>query len=152
MNSKDLVAHYLTDNEQGMKNLITWFLNEVMQKEATEQAGADKYERTGSRKTYRNGTRSRSAPLSRSKDTTSAPLLSMWKESIPFCSAKIKDPFSIKGHITQIIVHIGLKVPTALDHPDCWHVHRMIKITVREIGHNSWICIYSCHIKHNALD
>ena len=60
MNSKDLVAHYLTDNEQGMKNLITWFLNEVMQKEAAEQAGADKYERTGSRRTYRNGTRSRS--------------------------------------------------------------------------------------------
>jgi len=60
MNSKDLVAHYLTDNEQGMKNLITWFLNEIMQKEATEQAGADKYERTVSRKAYRNGTRSRS--------------------------------------------------------------------------------------------
>jgi hypothetical protein len=34
INTKDLVAHYLTDNEQGMKNLITWFLNEVMQKEA----------------------------------------------------------------------------------------------------------------------
>jgi len=60
MNSKDLVAHYLTDNEQGMKDLITWFLNEVMQREALEQAGADKYERTGTRRTYRNGTRSRS--------------------------------------------------------------------------------------------
>jgi transposase-like protein len=60
MNSKDLVAHYLTDNEQGMKNLITWFINEVMQREAAEQAGADKYERTGSRRTFRNGTRSRS--------------------------------------------------------------------------------------------
>ncbi len=58
MNSEELVAHYLTDNEQGMKNLITWFLNEVMQKEAAEQVGADKYERTGSRCAYRNGTRS----------------------------------------------------------------------------------------------
>jgi putative transposase len=38
-----------------MKNLITWFLNEVMQREALEQAGADKYERTGTRRTYRNG-------------------------------------------------------------------------------------------------
>jgi putative transposase len=60
MNSKDLVAHYLTDNEEGMKNLITWFLNEVMQREAEEQAGAGKYERTGTRQTYRNGKRSRS--------------------------------------------------------------------------------------------
>jgi len=60
MNSKDLVADYLTDNEQGMKSLITWFLNEVMQREAAELAGAGRYERTGSRRTYRNGTRSRS--------------------------------------------------------------------------------------------
>jgi putative transposase len=60
MNSKDLVADYLIDNQEGMKNLITWFLNEVMQREAEEQAGASKYERTGSRRTYRNGTRSRS--------------------------------------------------------------------------------------------
>jgi len=41
MNSKDLVAHYLTNNEQGMKDLITWFLNEVMQSEALKQAGAE---------------------------------------------------------------------------------------------------------------
>ena len=39
MNSKDLVVIYLTDNEEGMKNLITWFLNEVMQREADELAG-----------------------------------------------------------------------------------------------------------------
>ena len=52
MNSKDLVVNYLTDNEEGMKNLITWFLNEVMQREADELAGATRYERTGSRRTY----------------------------------------------------------------------------------------------------
>jgi len=39
-NNKDLVADYLIDNQEGMKNLITWFLNEVMQREATEQDGA----------------------------------------------------------------------------------------------------------------
>ena len=60
MNSKDLVVNYRTDNEEGMKNLITWFFNEVMQREADELAGATRYERTGSRRTYRNGTRSRS--------------------------------------------------------------------------------------------
>jgi transposase-like protein len=59
MNSKDLVVDYLTDNEEGMKNVITWFLNDVMQREEDELAGAGKYERTGSRRTYRNGTRSR---------------------------------------------------------------------------------------------
>jgi len=60
MNTKDLVANYLTDNEEGMKNLLTWFLNEVMQREADELAGAVRYERSGSRRTYRNRTRSRS--------------------------------------------------------------------------------------------
>ncbi|MFA5002702.1 MAG: IS256 family transposase, partial [Methanolinea sp.] len=50
MNTKDLVANYLTDNEEGMKNLLTWFLNEVMQKEADELAGAVRYERSGSRR------------------------------------------------------------------------------------------------------
>ncbi|HON81866.1 MAG TPA: transposase [Methanoregulaceae archaeon] len=55
MNSKDLVVNYLTDNEEGMRNVITWFLNEVMQREADELTGAGRYERTGSRRTYRNG-------------------------------------------------------------------------------------------------
>jgi transposase-like protein len=60
MNSKDLVVNYLTDNEEGMRNLITRFLNEVLQAEANELAGAGRYERAGSRRTYRNGTRKRS--------------------------------------------------------------------------------------------
>jgi transposase-like protein len=80
MNSKDLVAHYLTDNEQGMKNLITWFLNEVMQREAAEQAGASKYERTGSRRTYRNGTKSRSLKTRHGQLSLNKPLL----RDIPF--------------------------------------------------------------------
>ena len=59
MNSKDLVVNYLTDNEEGMRNLITRFLNEVLQAEANELARAGRYERAGSRRTYRNGTRKR---------------------------------------------------------------------------------------------
>jgi len=59
MNLKEVVLDYLTDNEEGMKNLITWFLNEVMQEEADQQAGAGRYRRTSSRKTYRNGQRKR---------------------------------------------------------------------------------------------
>lgn len=46
MNSKDLVAHYLIDNEEEMKNLITLFLNEVMQREADEQKGTEVSDRT----------------------------------------------------------------------------------------------------------
>lgn len=59
MNLKEVVLNYLTDNDEGMKHLITWFLNEVMQEEAEQQAGAERYRRTSSRKTYRNGHRKR---------------------------------------------------------------------------------------------
>jgi putative transposase len=80
MNSKDLVADYLIDNQEGMKNLITWFLNEVMQREAAEQAGAGKYERTGSRRTYRNGTKLRSLKTRHGQLSLNKPLL----RDIPF--------------------------------------------------------------------
>ena len=59
MDLKEVVRNYLTDNDEGMKHLITWFLNEVMQEEADQQAGAGRYRRTSSRKTYRNGLRRR---------------------------------------------------------------------------------------------
>jgi len=56
----DLVQYYLNDNQEGMKNLLTCFLNLVMQMEAHQQAGADPYERTDKRKTQRNGYKNRS--------------------------------------------------------------------------------------------
>lgn len=59
MNLKEVVHNYLTDNDEGMKQIITWFLNEVMQEEADTQAGAGRYRRTSSRKAYRNGLRKR---------------------------------------------------------------------------------------------
>lgn len=31
MDLKEALLNYLTDNDEGMKHLITWFLNEVMQ-------------------------------------------------------------------------------------------------------------------------
>ena len=80
MDSKDLVVKYLTDNEEGMRNVITWFLNEVMQREADELAGARRYERTGSRRTYRNGTRSRSLKSRYGSLSLDKPLL----RDIPF--------------------------------------------------------------------
>ncbi len=48
-----LIEDYLSDQENGMKNLITWFLNQVMLAEALRQAGAAQYERTDARKAHR---------------------------------------------------------------------------------------------------
>jgi transposase-like protein len=50
MDLKEVVRNYLTANDEGMKHLITWFLNEVMQEEADQQAGARRYRRTSSKK------------------------------------------------------------------------------------------------------
>ena len=55
-----LIEDYLSDNENGMKTLITWFLNEVMLLEALQQAGAEQYERTDVRRAHRNGYKDRS--------------------------------------------------------------------------------------------
>ena len=33
MNLRDIILNYLTDNEEGMRQLITWFLNDVMNEE-----------------------------------------------------------------------------------------------------------------------
>ena len=54
-----LIEDYLSDNENGMKTLITWFLNQVMLAGALQQAGAAQYERTDARKAHRNGYKDR---------------------------------------------------------------------------------------------
>jgi transposase-like protein len=48
------------DQEDGLKKLLTWFLNLVMQLEMMQQIGAEPYERIESRKAYRNGYKKRS--------------------------------------------------------------------------------------------
>jgi putative transposase len=60
MNLRDHVLNYLVDDKEGMKQVVTWFLNEVMNREAELQTGASRYERTRSRLAYRNGVRRRS--------------------------------------------------------------------------------------------
>jgi transposase-like protein len=51
---------YLIDQEDGLKKLLTWFLNLVMQFEAMEQIDAEPYQRVGTRKAHRNGYKERS--------------------------------------------------------------------------------------------
>jgi putative transposase len=60
MNNTDLIDDYLIDRNDGMKKLLTWFLNHVMQQEALNQIKAHPYERTGHRIARRNGIRKRS--------------------------------------------------------------------------------------------
>ena len=60
MDLRDIVLNYLTDNEKGMQQLITWFLNDVMKEEVAQQAGVPRYARSSTRRAHRNGYRQRS--------------------------------------------------------------------------------------------
>jgi putative transposase len=55
-----LLEDYLIDQEDGLKQLLTWFLKLVMQLGAMQQSGAEPYQRTGSRRAHRNGYKKRS--------------------------------------------------------------------------------------------
>jgi putative transposase len=60
MDLRDIVLNYLTDNEKGMQQLITWFLNNMMKEEVAQQAGVPRYARSSIRRAHRNGYRQRS--------------------------------------------------------------------------------------------
>ena len=57
---QDLLEDYLIDQDEGLKKLLTWFLNLVMQLESIQQSGSEPYQRIGSRKAHRNGYKGRS--------------------------------------------------------------------------------------------
>ena len=59
MESLEPIINYLVDPNSGLKQVITEFLNAVMQYEAYLQSGVLPYERSPQRKAYRNGTRPR---------------------------------------------------------------------------------------------
>jgi putative transposase len=56
----EFLEDYLIDQDAGLKKLLTWFLNLVMQLEAIQQADAEPYQRIESRKAHRNGYKERS--------------------------------------------------------------------------------------------
>ena len=56
----ELLQDYLIDQETGLKELLTWFLNLVMRLEALQQTGAAPYQRIDGRKAHRNGYKKRS--------------------------------------------------------------------------------------------
>jgi hypothetical protein len=43
MNLRDIVLNFLNGNKKGMQQLITWFLNDVMNEDVTQQAGVPRY-------------------------------------------------------------------------------------------------------------
>ena len=56
----DLLEDYLIDQDDGLRKLLTWFYNLVMQLEAIQQCGAEPYERNDGRTAQRNGHKKRS--------------------------------------------------------------------------------------------
>ena len=49
---EELIKLFINDRKEGKKELITWFLNNVMDEEAVEQLNAVRYERNNNRKGY----------------------------------------------------------------------------------------------------
>ena len=89
MNLRDIVLNYLTDNEKGMQQLITWFLNDVMKEEVAQQAGVPRYARSSTRRAHRNGYRQRSLKTRYGEVTLLKPQL----REIPF-ETKIFERYS----------------------------------------------------------
>ncbi|OPY29407.1 MAG: Transposase, Mutator family [Methanocella sp. PtaU1.Bin125] len=54
-----LFLKYLRQDDDGMKNILTWLYNAIMQVEAELQAGCSSYERNNDRRLHRNGYKKR---------------------------------------------------------------------------------------------
>ncbi len=89
MNLRDIVLNYLTDNEKGMQQLITWFLNDVMKEEVAQQAGVPRYARSSTRRAHWNGYRPRTLKTRYGEITLLKPQL----REFPF-ETKIFDRYS----------------------------------------------------------
>lgn len=85
----DFIEYYLCDNKEGIQNLITWFLNNVMLEEAARQSCSSPYERTDSRKAHRNGFKPRTLKTKNGTLTLNKPQF----REIPF-ETKVFDNYS----------------------------------------------------------
>ena len=56
---KEIISIFLKDSKEGKKELVEWFLNNVMEEEARIQLSSLPYERSEKRKGHRNGSRTR---------------------------------------------------------------------------------------------
>jgi transposase-like protein len=60
MEIEDFIRDNIYDADEGLKALVTFFLNLVMQYEAEQQTGAERYQRSSTRTAVRNGSKPRS--------------------------------------------------------------------------------------------
>ncbi len=58
-NDKRFVLKYIREDPDAMKNMVRDLLNEILEAEACEQAGAGRYERGETRRAHRNGYKQR---------------------------------------------------------------------------------------------
>ena len=56
---EELIRTFVNDNMEGKRQLVEWFLNNVMDQEAKDQVLAARYGRSDNRKAHRNGYRKR---------------------------------------------------------------------------------------------
>ena len=102
---RDHVLNYLVDDKEGMKQVVTWFINEVMNHEAEQQTGASRYERTHSRLAYRNGYRKRSLRSRYGDLTLDKPVL----REIPFQTRVFERYSRIEKSLESVILESYLQ-------------------------------------------
>ena len=61
---EELIRTFVNDNMEGKRQLVEWFLNNVMDREAKDQVLAARYGRSDNRKAHRNGYRKRTLKTS----------------------------------------------------------------------------------------
>ena len=97
---RDMMAEYLEENEQGMRELMTWFLNQVMDHEAEQQSGAGRYVRGKGRRAHRNGHRERSLNTRHGLLQLSKPQL----REYPFRTRVFETHSRVENALTSVIM------------------------------------------------
>ncbi len=102
---RDLITEYLEENEQGMRELMTWFLNQVMDYEAEQQSGAGRYVRGSGRRAHRNGYRERTLSTRHGLLKLSKPQL----REFPFRTKVFETYSRVENALTNVIMESYLQ-------------------------------------------
>jgi len=97
---RDIITEYLEENEHGMRELMTWFLNQVMDHEAKQQSGAGRYVRGKGRRAHRNGHRERSLNTRHGLLQLSKPQL----REFPFRTKVFETYSRVENALTSVIM------------------------------------------------
>ncbi len=104
---KEVISIFLKDQKEGKRQLIEWFLNDVMDEEPRVQLASMPYERTEERKGHRNGSRTRKLKTVDGELELRKPQM----REFPFRTA-VFDRYSRRGML--FIFFISLIIRTAL--------------------------------------